>query len=198
MQDRKKIVLLVTALVALVIAVIGGTIFYVKIAPSQTKSRPPIIQTDVSKSSELNGTSTTSKKDEVEVEATELTEFLGIYYTWDLTKESVNERSKALKNWLTPTCYESLAIEKDSEDLNEIIDVYDKTKVINTSNSTQLVDSQYKASRIYQDTSTSSIYIAEVTIEQKAPYSKEAAPTKKKLRISLENNKINQLKELSN
>ena len=139
---------------------------------------------------------TTSSMKEI-TKNSELEEFLETYFTWKLTEESVSDRAIKLENMMSATCYDLTEIQSDKEQLTKMIQKYDKTKEINTSNSMQLVSSNYISSQIYQDTKDSSSYYAKVKIEQKAPYQESAFPMQEEVRITLRNGKITQIKTLN-
>lgn len=96
--------------------------------------------------------------------------FLSIYFTWELEEDSVNERADLLQELMTDQLYEEKGIEADSEVLKELIDTFNETNEINTSNSMQLLSSRYLSSQIYQDTNDQTLYRITVRVAQKAPY----------------------------
>lgn len=96
--------------------------------------------------------------------------FLSVYFTWELEEDSVNERADLLQELMTDQLYEEKGIEADSEVLKELIDTFNETNEINTSNSMQLLSSRYLSSQIYQDTNDQTLYRITVRVAQKAPY----------------------------
>lgn len=128
-------------------------------------------------------------------DAAQLKNFLELYFSWDLTDESVDERVARLEEMINPNCFESLNIVSDSQTLKEMIATYEETKEINTSNSTQLLSSRYLSSEIYQDTADRMIFYVEVRYEQKAPYQDDAYITKESYRIILENGRVSEIQQ---
>ncbi len=129
----------------------------------------------VSSESQSSGTQSASESEKgTETSVELLRNFFSVFYTWDLDTESVTKRQELLKGLMSEDLYEQRSIEADSEILKELITTYQKTKEINTSNSTQLLSSRYLSSQIYQDTTDANLYRVTVRFEQKAPYQDEA------------------------
>ncbi len=82
----------------------------------------------------------------------------------------MNERADLLQELMTDQLYVEKGIEADSEVLKELIDTFNETNEINTSNSMQLLSSRYLSSQIYQDTNDQTLYRITVRVAQKAPY----------------------------
>lgn len=119
--------------------------------------------------------------------------FLNVYFTWDLDENSVNNREKVLKDFMSKELYESKNIEADSDSLNELIHTYKETKEINTSNSTQLISSRYVSSKVYQDTTDPNLYRVNVKLQQKAPYQDSASMKTETYNIHFDNDKVTQM-----
>lgn len=197
MRDTRKVrLLLIIGCVLAVIVAVGG--FYTVNALIHSKhelvvpKKESMATTDqiVSSSESLEETHTSSVTEEPKIN-----EFLRDYFTWELTEGSVEERATTLKEQLSEPLYQQLAIESDSQALIKAIKKYDQTKEINTSNSTQLLSSQYLSSTIYQDVNQPGSYSIQVKIEQKAPYQTETRPIEKTYRLTMQDETIIQFKD---
>lgn len=155
---------------------------------------PETIQTTTNETAQSE--QTTSSMKEI-TENSELEDFLEVYFTWDLTEDSVSDRAIKLENMMSATCYELAEIQTNRELLTKMIQKYEKTKEINTSNSMQLVSSKYLSSQIYQDVKDPSLFYVKVKYEQKAPYQDSAFPMQGDYRVALKNGKITQIKEIN-
>lgn len=199
MRDTRKVrLLLIIGCVLAVIVAVGG--FYTVNALIHSKhelvvpKKESMATTDqiVSSSESLEETHTSSVTEEPKIN-----EFLRDYFTWELTEASVEERATTLKEQLSEPLYQQLAIESDSQALIKAIKKYDQTKEINTSNSTQLLSSQYLSSTIYQDVNQPGSYSIQVKIEQKAPYQTETRPIEKTYRLTMQDETIIQFKDVT-
>lgn len=196
MRDKKKMNLFLgIGFTVFIVFLVGLCFLSVRVMNSKKQIvLPETTQTTTNETTQSE--QTTSSMKEI-TENSELEEFLETYFTWELTEESVSDRAIKLENMMSATCYDLTEIQSDKEQLTKMIQKYDKTKEINTSNSMQLVSSNYLSSQIYQDTKDSSSYYAKVKTEQKAPYQESAFPMQEDVRITLRNGKITQIKTLN-
>lgn len=194
MQDQKKVVFFLGIGILIFVGVISGLFFlFTQVKNTEKKMViPEYVQSSTTKES---SSSTSEESKEVVVKDAELSEFLKDYFTWELTEESINERAALLQGKLSSDCYTALGIESERIEMIKMIQKYNETKEINTSNSTQLLSSRYITSTIYQDTANSSKYYVQVKLDQKAPYQQTSNPIDKAYRIIVIDGEIIQLQE---
>lgn len=195
MQDKRKFRLLAGLGVVISALIFIGLILLVghfmnaepptlevpnQIQSSQTESQET--RTEESSRVALVGGSSSSKEETIQTtessrppvrevdEVSNIRNFLSVYFTWELQEDSVTERAELLQELMTEKLYEEKEIEADSEVLKELIDTFNETNEINTSNSMQLLSSRYLSSQIYQDTNDETLYRVTVRIAKQAPY----------------------------
>ncbi|MBO1137174.1 hypothetical protein P0E66_13095 [Enterococcus faecalis] len=162
---------------------------------TRSESTSTSISKENNKSVEFSSESKVLYSEESREEATDkIKKFLMIYFTWELTPKSINDRSLLLKEMMNEACYSEQKIETDSELLKEMVQIYEKKKEINTSNSIQLITSRYLSSQIYQDMSNSTIYHIKVKVEQQAPYQEKGLVLEKEGQIQFINDQVVQIK----
>ncbi|MGX7211667.1 hypothetical protein [Enterococcus innesii] len=217
MQDKRKIRIIMGASIFLLVAIVVGLV-YMTIAFMNTDSQsvqPPtqtqetsdrqdtLATTEGMLTEETASSETLQTQDSTEssVEKTEsvdlLRNFFGVYFTWDLDEKSVSDRADLLKDLMSEELYEQKRIEADSEIIKELINTYQETKEINTSNSTQLVSSRYLSSQIYQDTADKNLYKVTVRIEQKAPYQDSPFMTEESFLVRYLGDQITEMNEVN-
>lgn len=138
---------------------------------TEESSRVALVDGSSSSKDETVQTTESSRPPVREVdEVSNIRNFLSVYFTWELQEDSVTERAELLQELMTEKLYDEKEIEADSEVLKELIDTFNETNEINTSNSMQLLSSRYLSSQIYQDTDDETLYRITVRIAKQAPY----------------------------
>ncbi len=138
---------------------------------TEESSRVALVDGSSSSKDETVQTTESSRPPVREVdEVSNIRNFLSVYFTWELQEDSVTERAELLQELMTEKLYDEKEIEADSEVLKELIDTFNETNEINTSNSMQLLSSRYLSSQIYQDTNDETLYRITVRIAKQAPY----------------------------
>lgn len=207
MRDTRKIGLLSLILVVVVFFIVFSIYLGLQSFSSKNKARidSDTLLVNDSYSSEVtesyrSETSNTESEKQAssseEQQTKELERFLEQYFTWSLTEESVQTRADDLELLMSQLCYEQQHILSDSEELVELIKKYEETKEINTSNSIQLVSSQYIDSQIYQDTTDPTLFFVKVQMEQQAPYQESGYLIKKEFHIRFSDGIITQMNEI--
>lgn len=217
MQDKRKIRIIMGASIFLLVAIVVGLV-YMTIAFMNTDSQsvqPPTqtqetsdrhdtlettegMLTEETASSEMLQTQESTESSIEKNESVDLLRnFFSVYFTWDLDEKSVSDRADLLKDLMSEELYEQKRIEADSEIIKELINTYQETKEINTSNSTQLVSSRYLSSQIYQDTADNNLYKVTVRIEQKAPYQDSPFTTEESFLVRYLGDQITEMNEVN-
>lgn len=219
MQDKRKIRLIIGLIVVIVTVFFGGLSMLVfnflrsdtsdnevitQIETSYTEVTSPTSQSSTEASKESDPSSVYKKTRETQTSHSEIGEvedvlkirnFLSVYYTWELEKDSVSDRAELLKELMSESLYEEKNIANDSEILKEMIDSFNETSEINTSNSMQLLSSQYLSSQIYQDTEDLTLYRITVRIAQKAPYQDTPFITGASIHMRLVEDEVTQMSD---
>lgn len=143
-----------------------------------------------SKSSSSESSKQTSEKER-------LTDFLTDFSTVKLDNESIDNRAKLLKNSMTEAAYQTNYIEQDSNELKTLLSKYEKTKQIDTSNSTQLVAKKYLESNLYLNANVSGQYYVELYYTATPIYETKGYTMEAKYNITVIDNKINSLELIS-
>ena len=143
-----------------------------------------------SKSSSSESSKQTSEKER-------LTDFLTDFSTVKLDNESIDNRAKLLKNSMTEAAYQTNYIEQDSNELKTLLSKYEKTKQIDTSNSTQLVAKKYLESNLYLNANVSGQYYVELYYTATPIYETKGYTMEAKYNITVIDNKINSLEFIS-
>lgn len=159
---------------------------------NKTGSSTPQHSTSAS-SEEQSSTTSESSQSPVEV----ITQFAQLLTTWDLTKTSIEQRASKLQNVMTDSAYEALNAETNAKTLESQLDIYNKTKQINTTNSTALVSRSYVSSTIFQDTTEKDRYQLEVTYKEKLIYQKEGYTMSAKYALVMDGDKVANAKLIS-
>ncbi|MDT2904812.1 hypothetical protein [Lactococcus lactis] len=126
-----------------------------------------------------------------------LTQFLEDFSTIKLDNDSISLRAKDLKKSMTEAAYQANYIEQDSIELKSLLSKYEKTKQIDTSNSTQLVSKQYLESNLYLNANVPGQYYVEVYYTETPIYESKGYKIVAKYEITIVDNKINTLELIS-
>jgi lipopolysaccharide export LptBFGC system permease protein LptF len=133
---------------------------------TSSSSNPPKSSADETPSS--SDTTTQSENND-----TTLENFFKSYQTQKLDKISLEQRQDSLKNEMTEKGFQVSHISDDTRALIPMVEQYQKTKTIDTSNSTQLIESDYISSKIYQQQNAGEgAYYVEVTFTERPIYQK--------------------------
>ncbi|MDT2867881.1 hypothetical protein [Lactococcus lactis] len=156
---------------------------------------------DSQKSSSQNHSSgSKSSSEEINKHMSEkevLTQFLEDFSTVKLDNGSISHRAKDLKKSMTEAAYQANYVEQDSDELKSLLSKYEKTKQIDTSNSTQLVSKQYLESNLYLNANVPGQYYVELYYSETPIYEQKGYKIEAKYEITLIDNKINSLELIS-
>lgn len=144
-----------------------------------------------------NSKSSSSESSKQTSEKERLTDFLTDFSTVKLDNESIDNRAKLLKNSMTEAAYQTNYIEQDSNELKTLLSKYEKTKQIDTSNSTQLVAKKYLESNLYLNANVSGQYYVELYYTATPIYETKGYTMEAKYNITVIDNKINSLELIS-
>ncbi|RZI47867.1 hypothetical protein [Lactococcus kimchii] len=126
-----------------------------------------------------------------------LTQFLEDFSTVKLDNDSIDNRAKLLKESMTEAAYQANYIVQDSNELKSLLSKYEKTKQIDTSNSTQLVARKYLESNLYLNANVSGQYYVELYYSETPIYESKGYKIVAKYEITIVDNKINTLELIS-
>ncbi|BAO08510.1 conserved domain protein (plasmid) [Enterococcus mundtii QU 25] len=161
---------------------------------TEESSRVALVDGSSSSKDETVQTTESSRPPVREVdEVSNIRNFLSVYFTWELQEDSVTERAELLQELMTEKLYDEKEIEADSEVLKELIDTFNETNEINTSNSMQLLSSRYLSSQIYQDTNDETLYRVTVRIAKQAPYQDAPFMIEEAYHLRFEDNHVTNL-----
>lgn len=146
-------------------------------------------------SSGSNSSSEESKKHLSDKEV--LTQFLEDFSTVKLDNDSISHRADELKKSMTEAAYQANYVEQDSDELKSLLSKYEKTKQIDTSNSTQLVSKQYLESNLYLNANVPGQYYVELYYTETPIYESKGYKIVAKYEITIVDNKINTLELIS-
>lgn len=144
-----------------------------------------------------NSKSSSSESSKQTSEKERLTDFLTDFSTVKLDNESIDNRAKQLKESMTEAAYQTNYIEQDSNELKTLLSKYEKTKQIDTSNSTQLVAKKYLESNLYLNANVSGQYYVELYYTATPIYETKGYTMEAKYNITVIDNKINSLELIS-
>lgn len=144
-----------------------------------------------------NSKSSSSESSKQTSEKERLTDFLTDFSTVKLDNESIDNRAKQLKESMTEAAYQTNYIEQDSNELKTLLSKYEKTKQIDTSNSTQLVAKKYLESNLYLNANVSGQYYVELYYTATPIYQTKGYTMEAKYNITVIDNKINSLELIS-
>ncbi|MQQ80504.1 hypothetical protein GFV15_05990 [Lactococcus lactis] len=126
-----------------------------------------------------------------------LTQFLEVFSTVKLDNDSISHRAEDLKKSMTEAAYQANYVEQDSDELKSLLSKYEKTKQIDTSNSTQLVSKQYLESNLYLNANVPGQYYVELYYTETPIYELKGYKIIAKYEITIVDNKINTLELIS-
>lgn len=126
-----------------------------------------------------------------------LTQFLEVFSTVKLDNDSISHRAEDLKKTMTEAAYQANYVEQDSDELKSLLSKYEKTKQIDTSNSTQLVSKQYLESNLYLNANTPGQYYVELYYTETPIYEQKGYKIVAKYEITIIDNKVNTLELIS-
>lgn len=144
-----------------------------------------------------NSKSSSSESSKQTSEKERLTDFLTDFSTVKLDNESIDNRAKQLEESMTEAAYQTNYIEQDSNELKTLLSKYEKTKQIDTSNSTQLVAKKYLESNLYLNANVSGQYYVELYYTATPIYETKGYTMEAKYNITVIDNKINSLELIS-
>ena len=148
------------------------------------------IQSDNTKTSPTQSSSSLSQKEALE-------QFLEVYSSWKLENSSIDSRANKLQDLMTSTAYQNNYISDDAQHLKDFLSNYQKTKQINTSNSTLLVSRQYSKSNIYLDANKDNQYYVELYYTETPVYQSSGYTIEAKYNISMIDNQVNNISLLN-
>jgi len=146
-----------------------------------------------SSGSKSNSEESNKHKSEKEV----LTQFLEDFSTVKLDNDSIDNRAKLLKESMTEAAYQANYVAQDSDELKSLLSKYEKTKQIDTSNSTQLLSKQYLESNLYLNANASGQYYVELYYTATPIYESKGYTMEAKYNVTVVDNKINSLELIS-
>lgn len=126
-----------------------------------------------------------------------LTRFLEDFSTVKLDNDSISHRVDDLKKSMTEAAYQANYVEQDSDELKSLLSKYEKTKQIDTSNSTQLVSKQYLESNLYLNANAPGQYYVELYYTATPVYETKGYTMEAKYNVTVVDNKINSLELIS-
>lgn len=126
-----------------------------------------------------------------------LTQFLEVFSTVKLDNDSISHRAEDLKKSMTEAAYQANYVEQDSDELKSLLSKYEKTKQIDTSNSTQLVSKQYLESNLYLNANAPGQYYVELYYTATPVYETKGYTMEAKYNVTVVDNKINSLELIS-
>ncbi|ARE13485.1 hypothetical protein LLUC08_1153 [Lactococcus lactis subsp. lactis] len=126
-----------------------------------------------------------------------LAQFLEDFSTVKLDNDSISHRAEDLKKSMTETAYQANYIEQDSDELKSLLSKYEKTKQIDTSNSTQLVSKHYLESNLYLNANVPGQYYVELYYTAIPVYETKGYTMQAKYNVTVVDNKINSLELIS-
>lgn len=126
-----------------------------------------------------------------------LTQFLEDFSTVKLDNDSISHRAEDLKKSMTEAAYQANYVEQDSDELKSLLSKYEKTKQIDTSNSTQLVSKQYLESNLYLNANAPGQYYVELYYTETPIYEPKGYKMVAKYEITIIHNKVNTLELIS-
>lgn len=210
MINKKKFSIFVLIVIALAIVVILIGIFAAGKVNKQVAinkaSRSQSIslsqnQTDQNSSSSKKGNSasrsSSQKSNEQVSEKKVLTQFLKNYSTVKLNNDYIDSRANTLKESMTDIAYEANYIEQDSNSLKSLLSKYEKTKQIDTSNSTQLVSRQYLKCNLYLNANIPGQYYVELFFTETPVYQTKGYSMEAKYNITMADAKVSSLDLIS-
>lgn len=208
MINRKKLRLFVLIGIVIIVILAGGVFFTAKAIKKQVAHNNERQQTQVKKSEQpptssssnntLSGDEKVPEKtsDKLSQKAT-LTQFLETFSTWKLNNTSIDNRAKALQTLMAPLAYQSNYIKEEADQLKLLLERYQKTKQIDTSNSTQLVSRQYERSNLYLNANSQGQYYVELYYYETPVYQTTGYTIEAKYNITMNGNQVVSLALLS-
>lgn len=197
-KKRRTILLVIGLLVMVVVLAIGFSIVNLWNGKHQTSL--PASKISVSKKQSTKETSSMTKEEKSSSEAQDtikevtpkenLQNFIKSYLTYDLNETSIQKRASYLETLMTSQAYVTNYILQDAQTLSAMVKTYQKTKEINTSNSTQLVARSYKKGTFYQSSSDKNQYFVEVEYLEIPIYQKEGYLVESKYDVTMDGNKV--------
>lgn len=210
MINKKNVSLFVLIATGIVIALVLIGIFAVGKINKQVTTNKASQSQSISISKELNdsqksssknhssGSKSSSEESKKHLSDKEvLTQFLEDFSTIKLDNDSISLRAKDLKKSMTEAAYQANYIEQDSIELKSLLSKYEKTKQIDTSNSTQLVSKQYLESNLYLNANVPGQYYVELYYTETPIYESKGYKIVAKYEITIVDNKINTLELIS-
>lgn len=210
MINKKKVSLFVLIATGVVIVLVLIGIFAVgkinkqvatnKASQSQSISISKEQHVSQKSSSQNHSSGSKSSSEETNKHMSEkevLTQFLEVFSTVKLDNDSISHRAEDLKKSMTEAAYQANYVEQDSDELKSLLSKYEKTKQIDTSNSTQLVSKQYLESNLYLNANVPGQYYVELYYTETPIYESKGYKIIAKYEITIVDNKINTLELIS-
>lgn len=183
-QSKLKKLIAFVSVSGVLIVVLGAVLVNLLIQPTggtktQRHTTASQVMSSSSKPIRSSANETPSSSDRETTQSgnsdTTLENFFKSYQTQKLDKISLEQRQDSLKNEMTEKGFQASHISDDTRALIPMIEQYQKTKTIDTSNSTQLIESDYISSKIYQQQNAGEgAYYVEVTFTECPIYQKVA------------------------
>lgn len=201
MIDNKKRRNIILGICLVVVVVVTAVVFVIiNIWNGNHKAATPTTKTSVTAKQSTEESSTTSEQESTSSEEQDTTEeatpkenlqkFIKSYVTYDLNDSSIQKRASYLETLMTSQAYATTYISQDAQTLIAMVKTYQKTKEINTSNSTQLVSRIYKKGTIYQSSDDKNKYFVEVEYLETPIYQKEGYLVDSKYNVTMDGNKV--------
>ena len=201
MINRKKLTIVIGVGLGILLVLIVGVVFAVGIINKQRLSNEfpkKVAQSTMFKTSQSSKTNASTKSSESTSTSSRNTPnqnqvvetFLKTYLTWNLTPSSIDQRTQRLQSLMTTSCYQANNILQDATQLKALLTIYQKTKQIDTSNSTALVSRQYLNSNIYQNANSQNQYYVDVTYTETPVYQKTGYTMEAKYNLTIEEGQV--------